>query len=181
MERTRANVATWLRYAGAGFLALLLVLGILAILLWATRFGDSVTLPNGMVVQRSFDFTRDSRHDLLGRDGTTPLARDVEFLCFNDRYVWVISHDRDQTGLFDGDSGAKVAGLSRREAFAVSGLRGNGKTCNGYFTAMVGPGLLYDGNTDPFLPSCDWRNSGNTALLHRDWFERPCSQAAFSQ
>jgi len=31
--------------------------------------------------------------------------------------------------------------------------------CNGYFTAMIGPGLLYDGYIDPFLPSCDWRNS----------------------
>ena len=45
-----------------------------------------------------------------------------------------------------------------------SGLSVKGKTCNGYFTAMLGPGLLYDGMTPPFLPPCAWRNFDSVEL-----------------
>ena len=46
---------------------------------------------------------------------------------------------------------------------------------NGYYKVMVGPDLLFDGNTSSLLPSCDQRNLDNPTLLRRDWFRRPCS------
>lgn len=133
-----------------------------------------------MVLKRTFDVTRLGRNDMFAADGRTRLARGVELVCFNDRYVLVHAYERSQSGLFDSKLGGKVFGEDFDTALADSGLKDGGKTCNGYFTAMIGPRLLYDGNTDPFLPSCDWRNLGNTALLRSDWLERPCSQAAFS-
>ena len=49
-----------------------------------------------------------------------------------------------------------------------------GRGCNGYYTGMLGPDLLYPENSPPFLPPCSWVNYGNTSLKHREWLERPC-------
>lgn len=135
----------------------------------------TVVLPNGMMVMRTFDVSGQGHSDLFAGNGDTRLARNLEFVCFNDRYVWASSYQRSETGLFDSVVGAKLDGMSTKEAFAVSGLGAKNHSCNGYYKVMVGPDLLFDGNTSSLLPSCDQRNLDNPTLLRRDWFRRPCS------
>ena len=155
--------------AGIAFFAILQVA-----LAHRARPSDRVILPNGLIIMRALDLPeRGSADDLLSKDGETRLARDIEFVCFNDRYVWVYSYDRSESGLFDAESEERLDGMGVNEAFAVSGLSGDNLTCNGYYTGMVGPGLLYDGNTSPHLP-CNQRNVGNPTLRDRKWFDRPC-------
>jgi hypothetical protein len=169
--RIAGKAVSWLVTGIGGLLLLLLVLGGVG---WLTQFNDSVTLPNAMVLKREFDFTRLGRNDLFAADGKTRLAHGIEFVCFNDRYVLIYAFNRGQSGLFDSRADGSVPGEDIDTTLADSGLKDGGKTCSGYFTGMIGPGLLYDGNSDPFLPSCDLQNSENATLLHRDWFERPC-------
>jgi len=153
--------------------ALSVVLLFMSILGSVSRFRDQVILPNGMVLVRSFDWSRSGRDDLLATDGVSALARDIEGVCFNDRYIWVLSYRPEDTGLYDAEIDARLDSVGYPDAMAISGLsEGNG--CNGYYTGMVGPGLLYDGNALPFLHPCGWQNLDNPALTHRDWFERPC-------
>lgn len=134
---------------------------------WLTRYNDSVTLPNGMILRREFDFQWTERGDLYAADGGTLLARDVEFVCFDDRYV--------QAGrLFDAETGGPVAFEDRPEINEGHGLRAGRGGCNGYYTGMLGPGLLYDGLEAPFLPPCEWRNFDNPTLKDRAWLNRPC-------
>lgn len=125
-----------------------------------------------MQLSREFDWSRYGRWDLFARDGKSRLSRDVEFVCFNDRYVFVYSKEREFTGLYDAeaDGGGRVVSS---QAMAISGLSGR-HGCNGYYTSWVGPGLLYDGATAPFLPRCASRNLHNEALGDRSWFDRPC-------
>ncbi len=153
-------------------------LALIAAARWIEWMQASVTLPNALVLARSFDWTLSGRDDLLAADGRTLLARDVETVCFDDRYVWVRSRAKDQTGLYDAAAGAragaKIEGLGYPEAMRASGL-GGGSGCDGYYSGMVGPGLLYDGNEAPFLPPCDWRNVGNGTLKARSWFDRSCA------
>jgi hypothetical protein len=162
--------AVALPFVAAAALALLAMVGYLL------RFNDQVVLPNEMVVKRQFDFTRQGRQDLFAPDGTTRLARAVEFICFNDRFVYATSYERTQGGYFDGltrawsrkrDYDALVA------AGATADLLPKGKTCDGYYTGMLGPSLLY-GDPAPFEPPCQWRNLGNPTLLDRGWLDRPC-------
>ena len=136
-------------------------------------FTDSVVLPNGMILKRSFDFTRNGRDDLLSSDGKSKLARDIEFVCFNDRYVWVYSFRPEYTGLYKAKTSERLSGVGYPEAMTISGLNDR-HGCNGYYTSMLGPGLLYDGNEAPFLPLCESRNLDNPGLAQRDWLERPC-------
>lgn len=149
--------------------------GLLVFLAGGRQTHDRVVLPNGLIIIRVVNPAQLSSADLFAKDGATRLARELEFVCFNDRYVWVYSYDRSQSGLFDAVMDARLDGLGHDEAFAVSGLGGNRQACNGYYTGMVGPGLLYDGNTSPHLPSCSARNIDNPTLQDRGWFDRPCS------
>lgn len=149
------------------------VLALIAAARWIDRMQRSVTLPNGMVLVRTFDWTFAGRDDLLAAEGGPVVARDTETVCFNDRYVWVRSRDAAQTGLYDAAVGARLDGLAYPDAMDVSRL-GSGNGCGGYYLGMVGPGLLYDGNETPFLPSCAWRNVGDETLEDRSWFDRPC-------
>lgn len=148
---------------------------LLALVGWLIRFSDSVTLPNGMILKRAFDLAKIERHDLFATDGRTALARDVELVCFNDRYVKVYSYDRKHGGVYDGATDRPVPISASKEVHAASGLLG-GHGCNGYYTGMVGPGLLYDGMVSPFLPPCSWRNLENPILTDSSWFERPCDE-----
>lgn len=135
-------------------------------------FRESVNLPNGMQLGREFDWNRYGRWDLFATNGKSRLARDVEFVCFNDRYIFVRSYDRESTGLYDAETDSRVP-VDYSQAMAISGLSDrNG--CNGYYTSRVGPGLLYEGNTAPFLAWCASRNLDNEALRDRSWFDRPC-------
>ena len=123
-----------------------------------------------MILKRELDFSKYGRDDLFAADGRTVLARDIESVCFNDRYV------EADGGLLDGQTNQLI---SRHDwdtylkVYRSSGLQ-NGHGCNGYYTGMVGPGLLYDGNEAPFLPPCEWRNLENPSLADRSWFDRPC-------
>lgn len=150
----------------AGALLIIVTLG------WTSRFRDQVTVPNGMVLVRSFDWSRSGRNDLLATNGASILARDIEGICFNDRYVFVQSYDRQSAGLYDAEIDRRVR-VDYAEAMTISGLS-HGSGCNGYYTSWVGPGLLYDGNAAPFLPSCASRNIENEALGDHSWFDRPC-------
>ncbi len=160
----------------------LVAIGILAVLIligYMNRFTDSVTLPNGMILKREFDFSKRERHDMFASDGRRVLSRDIEGVCFNDRYVRVITYTRGQGGLFDRMTDSRVPADDRDAYQAIvqaSGLEG-GHGCNGYYIGMVGPGLLY-GGPEPFLPSCDGRNLSNQSLADRSWFDRPCSSSS---
>lgn len=162
----------WLISAAVGLACFAALLVFLAV---ERQTHDRVVLPNGMLIMRGVDPAQPGSADLFTKDGATRLAHNLEGICFNDRYVWVYSYDRSQSGLFDAVIDARLDGLGHDEAFAVSGLGGNRQACNGYYTGMVGPGLLYDGNTSPHLPSCSARNIDNPTLQDRGWFDRPCS------
>lgn len=140
---------------------------------WFRSFQYNVTLPNGMNLQHNFDFTINGRDDLVASKGHAVLARDVEFVCFNDRYVWVSSFRSEDTGVYNAETDQKVASSNHADAMEISGLSGRGG-CNGYYRSYVGPGLLYDGKVAPFLPRCASRNLDNEALRDRSWFDRPC-------
>ncbi len=129
-------------------------------------------LPNGMVVKKQLG----ARTALFSTDGMTRLASNIEFVCFNDRYVWVESLDRNETGLFDNISNSRVSSSSLSDMYRLSGLTGNRRACNGYSTSMLGPELLFDGNKPPFQPSCDSQNIANPSLKQRGWFDRPCTE-----
>lgn len=171
LGRIVGKAVLWLIIGFGGLLSLLLILGGIS---WLTQFKDRVTLPNTMVLKREFDFTRLGRNTMFAADGRTLLASGIEFVCFNDRYVLIYAYERGQSGLFDAATGGRVPFEEFDTALADSGLMDGAKTCNGYFTGMIGPGLLYDGMKPPFLPSCSWRDTGNPSLKHRNWFKRPC-------
>ena len=141
-------------------------------------FADSVTLPNGMILKREFDFSRYGRHDMFAADGRTRLVRNIEMVCFDDRYVEVLAYQAGDGGLFDAQSadGRPLSGDSRD---AAERRLAGGHGCNGYYTGMLGPGLLYDGFSEPFLPPCAWRNFSNPALKHKEWLLRPCEPRDF--
>ena len=170
--RVTGRIVLWMIAAIVCSIILVLIAGTAG---WLRQFNDSVTLPNGMVLKREFDFTWIDRNDMFAADGRTQLARAIEFVCFNDRFVLVYAYEREQSGLFDAETGGKVPGKEYDTAFAASGLDPDRRTCGGgYFAGMLGPGLLYDGMKFPFLPPCSWRNTENRTLARRDWFERPC-------
>ena len=165
-----------LRWLFGILIAAIVILAVLMLNGYRERFTDSVTLPNGMILKREFDFSKRERDDMFASDGRTVLARDIEGVCFNDRYVLVNAYTREQGGLFDRMTDGRVptddqdAYLATEQASGLQGDRG----CNGYYFAWLGPGLLY-GGPEPFRPSCDWRNLSNQSLADRSWFDRPCS------
>jgi hypothetical protein len=140
---------------------------------WAMSFQESVTLPSGMQLGREFDWNRYGRWDLFATNGRTRLARDVEFVCFNDRYVFVHSKNREYTGLYDAEADSRVP-VDYSDAMDISGLSRPGGGCDGYYTGWVGPRLLLDHGRPPFVAPCAWRNVDNDELRDRTWFERPC-------
>lgn len=141
-------------------------------------FQQSVILPNGMQLGREFDWNRYGRWDLFTTNGRTRLAREVEFVCFNDRYVFVHSKNREYTGLYDAEADSSLA-VDYSVAMDVSGLSRPGGGCDGYYTGWVGPSLLLDDGRPPFVPSCAWRNVNNDELRDRTWFERPCQPGSW--
>lgn len=170
MPRTRKAGLRWLLIGLAG-------LGLLWTLFAAahnfTSAPRSVTLPNGMMFKRDFGWAGARRADLLATDGRTVLARDVEFACFNDRYVHVLSYQRASSGLYDGTINGRVnVGL---EAEALNGLYSAAGECNGYYAGLFGPDLMFDGAQRPFLPPCTSRNVTNQGLRDRAWFGRACA------
>lgn len=149
-------------------LAAAVIAGIL--LIWMSgvfRRPMETVLPNGFIVQ---DYAV-----VLSRDRSTVLSRDAEFLCFDDRYLYVTSMQVGKAKLFDSQSQRQVDKRSLPELRAPGGLFYGRKSCNGYYTAMLGPGLLHDDATLPFLPPCDSVNTDNPGLKNRAWLSRPCA------
>ncbi len=180
ISKMRLFSGTLLRYVILSLAGLFMAWAMVAGMRWATSFQDSVTLPNGMVFERAFNWNRYGRWDLFGLDSRRRLARDVEFACFNDRYVSVQSYDRASIGLYDAETDSKVP-VDDSVATDVGVLSKPSISCEGYYTGWVGPGLLIDGGRYPFLPPCVWRNIDNDTLRNRAWFERPCGPAERSQ
>lgn len=93
----------------------LLLLPVFLFLLWAAVAGvqwvrhapKSVTLPNGMMLKLQYYFPR-APVALFATDGRTILARRLEFLCFNDRYVRITSYKLGDSGIYDAQTDAKV-------------------------------------------------------------------------
>lgn len=141
---------------------------------WLTRYNDSVMLPNGFTLKREFEFWFKDRDDMYIADGRTLLARDVEFICFNDRFVQATSRELGQGGLFDAETQGRVPPGTFNEMLEESGLSAKGKTCNGHYRPMLGPSFFYDSLKAPFLPDCSDRNIDDPQLVNRQWFERPC-------
>lgn len=135
-------------------------------IVWVSWPPETV-LPNGFVIR--------GQRVVLSRDRRTVLSDDAEFICFNDRFMLVTSIRGRPTKLLDSQVQGPVNRESREELYAPGGLFFGPKTCNGYHTAMVGPGLLHDGAGWPFLPSCEGLNTSNPTLKVREWFDRPCA------
>lgn len=150
----------------------------LATPIFLRKFRDSVTLPNGMVVRREFDFSRMGRDDLFAADGRTRLVRDVDMICFDDRYVFALAFAEGQGGFFDLLS-ADARPMRGADRDAAEEALAGGHGCGGYYTGMLGAEFLYDGNNRPFLPPCNWRNFSNPVLQHKDWLLRPCDADDF--
>lgn len=170
----RSLAGKFARYTLLGLAGLILLWAFVAGTRWAMSHQQSVTLPSRMLLSREFDWNRHGRWDLFATNGRARLARDVEFVCFNDRYVFVRSYDRAFTGLYDAETDSKVP-VEYSEAMDISGLSKPGGGCSGYYTGWVGPGLLLDDGRHPFVPPCAWRNVENDTLRDRAWFERACA------
>lgn len=132
-----------------------------------------VTLPSGFILSEIRPWFGERHDDLLTADGERTLSTDIEFVCFDDRFVSVAPRTRGQGGLFDAEVQAKVSPENHPEIKLRGGLKYGRKACNGYYTAILGAGLLYGGDP-PFQPNCDYVNRTNKALKHLTWFDRPC-------
>ena len=126
------------------------------------------TLPNGFIIR--------GNTVVLSSDRRTVLSEDAEFICFDDRFLIITSLKGDRRALFDTRSQGQVDVGSHPEITAPGGLLYGENSCNGYHTAMTGPGLLHDNARWPFLPSCEYVNKGNPTLRDREWLNRPCAR-----
>ena len=156
---------------GVTRLRLLAAVGIAGLSLFAMlgfpRWPVETTLPNGFVIQGDTV--------VLSRDRRTVLSEDAEFICFDDRFLSIISLDGGRKVLFDNRSQDQVDVRSHPEITAPGGLLHGDNGCNGYHTRMMGPGLLHDNGEWPFIPSCESVNMGNLILGDRAWLNRPCA------
>lgn len=174
MKRTIVYVNRVVRIIGWSFLVCIILVIVNAI--FRPKLPAKLLLPNGSIITRSFYIYPFWPHpSLYAKDGKTLLAKNIEFICFNDHYVEVSSYDRGGGGIFGAQSELSSPNLDYAETLVLSDLGGNRKGCNGYFIGMLGPRLLFEGNDWPFLPDCDWRNFDNLALQDRSWFDRPCA------
>jgi hypothetical protein len=154
----------------AGIVRTTLFVGVAIVILiglriWWTDQAKSVTLPNGFIL---------SGENLVSPDRKTILATDLEFICFDDRFLSASSRQPGQSGLFDGLTGARTSSDDHPEIYQPGGLKQGGQGCNGYYTWLIGPNLLMDGNHAPFLPPCLSVNRANPALKDKAWLDRPC-------
>lgn len=150
----------------------LLAAGSIAGLSLVTIFGlppgrVETTLPNGFIIQGNTVILSSDRH--------TVLSESAELICFDDRFLSVISRNDGRQVLFDNKSQDQVDVRSHPEVTAPGGLLHGGNGCNGYYTWMIGPGLLHDHGKWPFVPSCESVNRRNLTLKDRAWLNRPCA------
>lgn len=150
----------------------LLAAGVIAGLSIVAIFGlphrpVETTLPNGFIIQ--------GNTVILSSDHRTVLSESAELICFDDRFLSILSLDDGRQVLFDNKMQDKVDVRSHPEITAPGGLLHGGNGCNGYYTRMTGPGLLHDHGEWPFIPSCESVNRGNLTLKDRAWLNRPCA------
>ncbi|MEM1315801.1 MAG: hypothetical protein AAGI51_14685, partial [Pseudomonadota bacterium] len=146
--------------------------------MYVIRFGDAVRLPNGMEARRQFDWNHRERWDLYSVDGRRRLVKGIDFVCFNDRYVEASASGCG--GLFDSEIDGRVEGLTPREEARISGLGGGRfRSCNGYYTSVVGPGLLLPTGRKHMRPGCDRRNPEGPLRRNREWLDKPCNNRPF--
>ena len=147
-------------------LALLVVAVALAVTIWINLLPPETVLPNGFVIRGN---------DVVLWPGGKEIANDdVDFICFDDRYLWVLSK-QGWSELLDSQTLRSWHQTNGPKLIDPSGLRTSGVACNGYYTSMNGPGLLHDGGRFPFLPECKYVNHENPALKDKAWLNRPCA------
>ena len=66
MRQVLRKMRVILRWLFGTLLAAIGILGILMLNGYLDRFNDSVTLPNGMILKREFDFSKRERDDMSG-------------------------------------------------------------------------------------------------------------------
>lgn len=138
------------------------VLAYLSLVAWNLRTRE-VTLPNGFILRGETLLASDRRL----------LVTDLEFVCFDDHFLIATSVRRGQGGLFEATTQSRVPYDQHPEIYEPGGLKYGPATCNGYYTGMLGAGLIH-GERPPFLPNCGWVNRDNPNLQNRAWLERPC-------
>lgn len=112
-------------------------------LVFLMRLTDFVELPNRAVLVRTFEWGRWTRVDLARSPFGERLARDIDYLCFDDRAIQGYTLTGGGFVWLGGD--APVVGGGDATFFDVwreSGLNPPGKGCLGYFGMYVGGGLL---------------------------------------
>lgn len=148
---------------------LLVFLGVFslwAVTVWIRLLPPETVLPNGFVIRGN---------DVVLWPGGKEIANDdVDFICFDDRYLWILTI-RGGSLLLDAQTLRRVDQGDGYRLIDPSGLRTSGVACNGYYTSMNGPGLLHDGARFPFLPDCRYVNHANPALRDKAWLNRPCA------
>jgi len=167
------TLGRWIARLG-GALLVLFCLWAVAYVIGSYRF-RTYTLPNGMIVKREYAdwLLRHEYYDIYAPDRVTLMVPEVFMICFNDRYVYASGWRQGDGGMFDSTlnfqplSEAENA-AAHRELFKPWG------PCNGYFTGMLGPELLFPNNRPPFLAPCEWRNRSNPSLRNREWLNWPC-------
>ncbi len=116
------------------------------------RFDKEYALPNGTVLVRALDWKKGTRIDLRRWTYGEPLIRDIEFLCFDDEAMRVITFSSGNY-IWLGGNEPIVRGRDPDYSDVVrkSGLLRDDGRCVGYFATNIGGDLLLD---DPFY---DWR------------------------
>ena len=118
------------------------------------RLTEFVELPNRAILIRTFEWGRwtrvDARLSLFGE----PLARDIEYICFDDRAI----HGYTLTGgsfVWLGGDAPVVHGRDANyfDVWNESGLSPPGERCVGYFGKYVGGELLISN------PQYDWQRA----------------------
>ncbi|WP_449045454.1 hypothetical protein [Paracoccus versutus] len=166
----------------------LLLLPVFLFLLWALVAGvqwvrhapKSVTLPNGMMFKLEYYFPG-APIALFATDGRKILAREIEFVCFDDRYVSITSYKLGDSGIYDAQTNAKVR-EEEQDSVEYLLMHAHRKACNGYYTGLLGAVFLLDGQKySSLLPPCEWRNLDNPALKNRAWFDRSCDDRSWRE
>lgn len=150
-----------------GFLVAAAIAGLVVTWIFVATRPMETVLPNGFVIR--------GHRTVLSADRRTVLHDDVEFMCFDDRFLLVTGLSKGGA-LFDNQTGAEVKEhRNYPPLYEPGGLLYGPKSCNGYHAEMTGPGLLHDDGKWPFLPSCRGLNRDDPRLKDRAWLDRPCA------
>ena len=150
-----------------GFLVAAAIAGLVVTWIFVATRPMETVLPNGFVIR--------GNSTVLSADRRTVLRDNVEFMCFDDRFLFVTLLSAGKGALFDNQTGGQVDHDGHPALHAPGRLLYGPKSCNGYHAEMNGPGLLHDDGKWPFLPSCRGLNRDDPRLKDRAWLDRPCA------